>query len=83
MYVAMEYCKNGDLRTYLRKTRKAKNNLYANAKVISPVQKSVLLKLSLDVASGMAHLAERQVRNNIKPSCKSLITNPNFENNYR
>ena len=63
MYVAMEYCKNGDLRTYLRKTRKAKNNLYANAKVISPVQKSVLLKLSLDVASGMAHLAERQVGN--------------------
>ncbi|KAK3089709.1 hypothetical protein FSP39_005811 [Pinctada imbricata] len=61
MYVAMEYCKNGDLRTYLRRLRKSKNNLYANAKVISPVQKSVLLKLSLDVASGLSHLAEKQI----------------------
>lgn len=61
MYVAMEFCVNGDLRSYLRKMKRCKNNLYANAKVISPVQKSVLLKFALEVASGLSHLADRQV----------------------
>lgn len=61
MYVAMEFCVNGDLRSYLRKMKRCKNNLYANAKTISPIQKSVLLKFALDVASGLSHLADRQV----------------------
>jgi serine/threonine protein kinase len=61
MYVAMEFCVNGDLRSYLRKMKRCKNNLYANAKPISPIQKSVLLKFALDVASGLSHLADRQV----------------------
>ncbi|XP_022314802.2 uncharacterized protein LOC111119192 isoform X1 [Crassostrea virginica] len=61
MYVAMEFCVNGDLRSYLRKMKRCKNNLYANAKTITPVQKSVLLKFALDVASGLSHLADRQI----------------------
>ncbi|XP_061182220.1 angiopoietin-1 receptor-like [Saccostrea echinata] len=61
MFVAMEFCVNGDLRSYLRKMKRCKNNLYANAKMISPIQKSVLLKFALDVASGLSHLADRQI----------------------
>jgi hypothetical protein len=48
MYLAMEFVKNGDLRSYLRKQRKAKHNLYANTKIISPVQQTMLLKFAFD-----------------------------------
>jgi len=61
MYLAMEFVKNGDLRSYLRKQRKAKHNLYANTKIISPVQQTMLLKFAFDAASGLDHLAEKQV----------------------
>ena len=61
MYLAMEFVKNGDLRSYLRKQRKAKHNLYANTKIISPVQQTMLLKFALDVSSGLNHLADKQV----------------------
>lgn len=61
MYLAMEFVKNGDLRSYLRKQRKAKHNLYANTKIISPVQQTMLLKFALDVATGLNHLAEKQI----------------------
>ncbi|XP_069126911.1 proto-oncogene tyrosine-protein kinase receptor Ret-like isoform X1 [Argopecten irradians] len=61
MYVAMEYAKNGDLRSYLRKIRKGKFHIYDNTRSITPVQNSVLLKFALDVASGLNHLVEKQI----------------------
>ncbi|KAK3612663.1 hypothetical protein CHS0354_042191 [Potamilus streckersoni] len=61
LYVAMEYAMMGDLRTYLRRSRKSKKNLYVNYKTFCPLPQTVLLKFALDVAWGMAHLAERQI----------------------
>ena len=61
LYVAMEFCTQGDLRTYLRRSRKKNQKVYSNVQGFAPMPKAVLLKFALDVASGMSHLAERQV----------------------
>ena len=61
MYVAMEYCIHGDLRTHLRNSRKTKQKLYSNVQN-PPITYSTLLKYVMNVASGMAHLANRQVK---------------------
>ena len=62
LYVAMEYCYHGDLRTHLRNHRKRKPKLYSNVQNSDPLSYSAMLKFALDVASGMSHLADRQVR---------------------
>ena len=61
MYVAMEFCTQGDLRSYLRRSRRKSGKLYNNVSGYFKMPKSVQLKFALDVASGMLHLAERQV----------------------
>ncbi|KAL4236614.1 transmembrane receptor protein tyrosine kinase [Mactra antiquata] len=61
LYVAMEYCCHGDLRTHLRNHRKRKQKLYTNVQNAPPLSYSAMLKFALDVASGMAHLADRQI----------------------
>lgn len=61
LYVAMEYCSHGDLRTHLRECRKRKTKLYSNVGDGTQLTYSQMLKFALDVASGMAHLADRQV----------------------
>lgn len=63
----MEYCCHGDLRTHLRNHRKRKQKLYTNVQTAPPLSYSAMLKFALDVASGMAHLADRQV-------CFSMVT---------
>ena len=57
----MEFCTQGDLRTYLRRSRKKNQKVYSNIQSYVPMSKAVQLKFALDVASGMEHLAERQV----------------------
>lgn len=61
LYVAMEYCCHGDLRTHLRNSRKWKQKLYSNVQGSTGLSYSNMLKFALDVASGMSHLADRQV----------------------
>ena len=57
----MEYCVNGDLRTHMRNSRKKKQRVYSNVQSTAPMAYSTLLKFALNVACGMAHLADRQV----------------------
>lgn len=61
LYVAMEYCSHGDLRTHLRNHRKGKQKLYSNVQNAAPLTYSTMLRFALDVASGMSHLADRQI----------------------
>ncbi|KAJ8305566.1 hypothetical protein KUTeg_016111 [Tegillarca granosa] len=61
LYVAMEYAENGDLRSYLRKSRRSKQNMYQNYKGVSCLQRYILIKFALDAACGLRHLAEKQI----------------------
>ena len=71
LYVAMEFCTQGDLRSYLRRGRKKSQKVYSNVQGFAPMPKAVQLKFALDVASGMAHLAERQVESKSNHFCAS------------
>ncbi|WAR23902.1 TIE2-like protein [Mya arenaria] len=57
----MEFCPHGDLRTHLRECRKRKQKLYSNVQNQNQLSYSQMLKFALDVASGMSHLADRQI----------------------
>nr|KAG5709599.1 hypothetical protein BaRGS_001649 [Batillaria attramentaria] len=61
MYVAMEYAKHGDLRTFLRKSRKLRQHEYGNCAAQPFVGKAMLLRFALDAAQGLRHLAEKQI----------------------
>ncbi|XP_071119626.1 angiopoietin-1 receptor-like [Haliotis cracherodii] len=61
MYVAMEYCKHGDMRTFLRRSRKMKNHTYSNTDHCSTLRLTTLIKFALDTAEGLCHLAEKQI----------------------
>ncbi|XP_070194131.1 tyrosine-protein kinase receptor Tie-1-like [Littorina saxatilis] len=61
MYVAMEYAKHGDLRSFLRKSRKLRQHEYGNCGSIPFVSKTMLLRFALGAAQGMRHLAEKQI----------------------
>ncbi|XP_041356821.1 angiopoietin-1 receptor-like [Gigantopelta aegis] len=61
MYVAMEYAKHGDMRTFLRRSRKMKNHTYSNSNPGTTLRQTTLLKFALDTASGLAHLADHQI----------------------
>ncbi|KAH3697778.1 hypothetical protein DPMN_085288 [Dreissena polymorpha] len=61
LYLAMEYCPHGDLRTHLRESRKRRQKMYSNVQNTSALSYSNMLKFALDVASGMSHLADRQI----------------------
>ncbi|KAL5021296.1 hypothetical protein ScPMuIL_000451, partial [Solemya velum] len=61
LYVAMEYAQNGDLRSYLRKSRRKKQTIYANANAFTPLSQAALLKFAFDAASGLSHLANKQI----------------------
>ena len=69
----MEFCTQGDLRTYLRRSRKKNQKVYTNVLGFAPMPRAVQLKFALDVASGMAHLAERQVSQQRKQVCSELL----------
>ncbi|KAH9523424.1 hypothetical protein Btru_039994 [Bulinus truncatus] len=65
MYVAMEYAKHGDLRTFLRHSRRL-TSLHEYDNTSSPflhtaLRPQSLIKLSLDTANGLKHLAEKQI----------------------
>lgn len=65
MYVAMEYAKHGDLRTFLRHSRRL-TSLHEYDNTSSPflhtaLRPQSLIKLSLDTAKGLKHLAEKQI----------------------
>ncbi|KAK6180238.1 hypothetical protein SNE40_012428 [Patella caerulea] len=60
MYVAMEYARYGDLRTFLRRSRKNKDHhTYAN--MASTLRQTTLLKFALDTVSGLAYIAEKGI----------------------
>ncbi|XP_076440638.1 uncharacterized protein LOC143280044 isoform X2 [Babylonia areolata] len=61
MYVAMEYAKHGDLRTFLRKSRKLRQHDYGNCGATPFVSKTMLLRFALDAAQGLRHLADKQI----------------------
>lgn len=61
MYVAMEYAKHGDLRTFLRKSRKLRQHEYGNCAATPFVGKAMLLRFALDAAQGLRHLADKQI----------------------
>ncbi|CAI9740442.1 angiopoietin-1 receptor-like [Octopus vulgaris] len=62
LYVALEYARYGDLRSYLRRSRKEKGIIYSNGTLpMTALNQTTLLRLALDVATGLAHLAERQI----------------------
>ncbi|XP_035829614.1 vascular endothelial growth factor receptor 2 [Aplysia californica] len=65
MYVAMEYAKHGDLRTFLRQSRRL-TSLHEYDNTTSPflhtaLRPQALIKLSLDTARGLKHLADKQI----------------------
>ncbi|XP_059160986.1 fibroblast growth factor receptor 2-like isoform X2 [Physella acuta] len=65
MYVAMEYAKHGDLRTFLRHSRRL-TALHEYDNTSSPflhtaLRPQTLIKLSLDTARGLGHLADKQI----------------------
>ncbi|ESP05685.1 hypothetical protein LOTGIDRAFT_181461 [Lottia gigantea] len=60
LYVAMEYARYGDLRTFLRRSRKNKDHhTYAN--MASTLRQTTLLKFALDTVNGLTYLAEKQI----------------------
>ncbi|CAG5129914.1 unnamed protein product, partial [Candidula unifasciata] len=65
MYVAMEYAKHGDLRTFLRQSRRLTAlHEYDNTSTPSlhtALRPQALIKLSLDTAKGLKHLADKQI----------------------
>lgn len=62
LYVALEYAMYGDLRSYLRRSRKEKGSIYTNSGLpVINLNQCMLLQLALDVATGLAHLADRQI----------------------
>ena len=65
MYVAMEFAQHGDLRSYLRQSRRH-TSLHEYGNTLAPslhtvLSPQLLLKLCLDTALGLRHLAEKQV----------------------
>ncbi|XP_055885748.1 angiopoietin-1 receptor-like isoform X2 [Biomphalaria glabrata] len=65
MYVAMEYAKHGDLRTFLRHSRRL-TSVHEYDNTTSPslhtaLRPQSLIKLSLDTAKGLKHLADKQI----------------------
>ena len=67
----MEYCSHGDLKTHLRNSRKRKQKLYSNVDANTGLSYSNMLKFACDVASGMSHLADRQVRQKSRSTFKN------------
>ena len=73
MYVAMEYAKHGDLRSFLRKSRKLRQHEYGNCGSTPFLSKTMLLRFALDTAQGLRHLADRQVTHSLSLSvCLSV-----------
>lgn len=84
LYVAMEYAQHGDLRSYLRKSRRKKQTLYANANSFTPLSQAALLKFALDAASGLSHLAIKQVSGQLHRLLKTVFWIRNLlYNTYR
>ncbi|CAG5122081.1 unnamed protein product, partial [Candidula unifasciata] len=65
MYVAMEYAKHGDLRTFLRQCRRLTSlqgyDTTPSLTLHGSLRPQVLIKLSLDTARGLQHLADKQI----------------------
>ena len=68
MYVAMEYAKHGDLRSFLRKSRKLRQHEYGNCGSTPFLSKTMLLRFALDTAQGLRHLADKQVTHSLSLS---------------
>lgn len=62
MCVALEFARHGDLRTYIRRSRRQKNPMYENTTTCTSLKQSTLHRFALDCARGLAHLADAQVR---------------------
>ena len=66
MYVAMEFAKHGDLRTFLRHSRRLTSvHEYDNTSgptVRAALRPETLLNLALGTARGLQHLSDKQVR---------------------
>ncbi|XP_028409527.1 fibroblast growth factor receptor-like [Dendronephthya gigantea] len=61
LMVVTEYCSPGNLQTFLRKSKVGDNSTTSdlrNVQLISTVSGRELLKMGLDVASGMVHLSD-------------------------
>lgn len=69
MYVAMEYAKHGDLRTFLRKSRKLRQHEYGNCGASPFVSKTMLLRFALNTSQGLRHLADKQVAKQMIAKC--------------
>ncbi|XP_028416160.1 tyrosine-protein kinase receptor Tie-1-like [Dendronephthya gigantea] len=64
LMVVTEYCSPGNLQTFLRKSKVGDNSTTSdlrNVQMISTVSGRELLKMGLDVASGMVHLSDLKV----------------------
>ncbi|XP_028416172.1 proto-oncogene tyrosine-protein kinase receptor Ret-like [Dendronephthya gigantea] len=61
LMVVTEYCSPGNLQTFLRKSKVGDNSItpdLRNVQIISTVSGRELLKMCMDVASGMVHLSD-------------------------
>ena len=66
--VVTEYCSAGNLQTFLRKSKVIDNSTEFgnNFSITSNLNGRQLLKISVDVASGMVHLSDLKVRESNK-----------------
>ncbi|RUS70794.1 hypothetical protein EGW08_021442, partial [Elysia chlorotica] len=76
MYVAMEFAKHGDLRTFLRHSRRLTSvHEYDNTScpsVRAALRPETLINLALGTARGLRHLSDKQTEVNVYPYCLVL-----------
>lgn len=66
LYVSLEFASNGDLRTFLRKSRSTGPTTYSNLASVTSLTQTKLLGFGLDAARGLKHLGFKQVKQSSK-----------------
>ncbi|XP_064604684.1 protein draper-like [Liolophura sinensis] len=61
LYVSLEFASNGDLRTFLRKSRSSGPTTYSNLASVTSLTQTKLLGFGLDAARGLKHLGFKQI----------------------
>ena len=61
-YVVMEHIPNDNLRKFLRKSRKVRDNMGKGTSSVSNLSPSQLLNFAIGVAKAMVHISSAEVR---------------------